>query len=1118
MNVILVSQCNKNALVETRRILDQFAERRGSRTWQTPITQEGLDTLHRMLRKTARKNTAVACHWIRRRDHSELLWIVGDASRFNNQGAIPTETTRHDIRRADDENDWHSAEEIRLLAALAALLHDLGKANAAFQRKLTEARHGPEPYRHEWVSLRLFEAFVAKDTDAEWLNRLSDLDDNESPWLNGLVRDGIDTHANRPFKSLPPVAQAVGWLILTHHRLPVPPAAQHNDLKDLTQHAKVKKLNQLPETIEATWCGARTGVEGVADCWRFPKGLPVRSAHWRRRIHKVARRLLARSDLLQWQDRRGQAILDEAYIIHLARLALMLADHHYSSQPSHAAYGDPNLEEPVFANTDRSTHQPKQLLDEHLIGVEVNAGAIIRSLPRLERELPRIARHKRFRQRATNKRFRWQDKAFDRASGLRQRSIEHGFFGVNMASTGAGKTIANGRILYALAHPQRGARFSIALGLRTLTLQTGEFYRKRMGLGAEDLAVLVGGPAVRELFEHGQEHEPPEAQTGSESAAELLTDSSYVHFEGSLDDGPLNQWLSRPANTQAKRLLNAPVLVCTVDHLIPATEGIRGGHQIAPMLRLMSGDLVLDEPDDFGLEDMHALARLVHWAGLLGSRVLLSSATLPPALVRGLFRAYGEGRQAYQRHRGVPGRPINICCAWFDEFDTAAEDCPLEGAKDGEPKDDLFAAAHSRFVDGRLQKLQTQERRRLATVHPMRPEGATERTTLRTEFARLLHEPIHELHHSHGVPMADSNQRVSFGLVRLAHIDALIDVAQALYNLGAQDDHRIHLCAYHAQHPLLVRSGIEKRLDRLLNRTGSDAVFSDPEIQQRVSQRPELNHIFLILATPVAEVGRDHDYDWAIVEPSSVRSIIQLAGRVRRHRDGGVEVPNVYLLDTNLRHLEHPEQAAFCRPGFECVPGDSPSPRARLKTHRLSELLTSEQLQRIDSGMRIKPRPRVQFSALENLADLEHHQLHEVLLDPSNSSLMLPVNRYWRTRAHLTGLFQRIYPFRPDPIGRVRYGLLPHEDGTIAFCRYRPDGPPVPQGHLYHERDLTASMGPRIELWGEPNYATALEALAERFDESVEACALRFGYVDLPANETDQGWDHYQGLGLRRHR
>jgi CRISPR-associated endonuclease/helicase Cas3 len=97
MNILLVSQCSKNALIETRRILDQFAERRGERTWQTPITQAGLDTLYRLLRRTARKNTAVACHWVRGKDHSELLWIVGDARQFNERGATPTDTTLRNI-------------------------------------------------------------------------------------------------------------------------------------------------------------------------------------------------------------------------------------------------------------------------------------------------------------------------------------------------------------------------------------------------------------------------------------------------------------------------------------------------------------------------------------------------------------------------------------------------------------------------------------------------------------------------------------------------------------------------------------------------------------------------------------------------------------------------------------------------------------------------------------------------------------------------------------------------------------------------------------------------------------------------------------------------------------
>ena len=133
------------------------------------------------------------------------------------------------------------------------------------------------------------------------------------------------------------------------------------------------------------------------------------------------------------------------------------------------------------------------------------------------------------------------------------------------------------------------------------------------------------------------------------------------------------------------------MLACTVDHLTPATESLRGGRQIAPMLRLMTSDLVLDEPDDFDMADLPALTRLVHWAGLLGARVLLSSATLPPALVEGLFLAYRAGREVYQRHRGErPGESAAICCLWMDEFHQQEQDCAdAQG----------FRACHERFVE-----------------------------------------------------------------------------------------------------------------------------------------------------------------------------------------------------------------------------------------------------------------------------------------------------------------------------------------------------------------------------------------------------------------------------------
>jgi len=93
MNILLVSECNKKALTETRRIIDQFAERKGERTWQTAITMEGLNTLRRILKRTARRNTAVACHWIKSNNQTEVLWVVGNIRKFNDKGSVPTNTT-----------------------------------------------------------------------------------------------------------------------------------------------------------------------------------------------------------------------------------------------------------------------------------------------------------------------------------------------------------------------------------------------------------------------------------------------------------------------------------------------------------------------------------------------------------------------------------------------------------------------------------------------------------------------------------------------------------------------------------------------------------------------------------------------------------------------------------------------------------------------------------------------------------------------------------------------------------------------------------------------------------------------------------------------------------------
>ena len=1122
MNILLVSQCDKRALTETRRILDQFAERRGDRTWQTPITQAGLDTLRRLLKKTARKNTAVACHWIRGLDHSELLWTVGDARCFNAQGAVPTNTTTRNILRGQDENDWHTGEDINLLTALAALLHDLGKACRAFQMRLEGKLQERNQYRHEWVSLRLFEAFVGADDDATWLARLAaPTPADDATWLGRLICDGPDVPVSRPFAQLShvPLAQAIGWLVVTHHRLPTLP--RNND--GSRGNFQIGLLNKTLERIDAGW-NERTDegdAKTLALYWQFPHGLPVTTALWRKRAARLAQRLL----LLRAQPGKG-GWLANPYVMHLSRLCLMLADHHYSSLNTDAAgKRDPARVKgfegyPLFANTDKG--HVNQTLDEHLLGVAQHSGEVTHALPRFDEQLPRLARHKGLRKRSQDERFRWQDKAADTAAGMRERSTHEGAFIVNMASTGCGKTLANARIMYALADAERGMRCAFAMGLRTLTLQTGRAFRDLLSLGDDDLAIRVGGSASRALFEH---YEQQAEATGSASRQDLIDEDSHVVFEGNHDAHPLLRRVMH--DPQVRSLLAAPLLVCTIDHLTPATESQRGGRQIAPMLRLMSGDLVLDEPDDFDISDLPALTRLVHWAGLLGARVLLSSATLPPALVQGLFEAYRNGRQHFQRNRGNrPGaadQAPQVCCAWFDEFSQSQADCADAQA---------FVTAHQGFAETRKQDLAKAPVRRRYSLLPL--DVGADRDRHPARFAELARNAALALHAQHHSVDPRSARRVSFGLIRMANIEPLVDVALALYQLGAPEGVRIHLCAYHSQFPLLIRSSIEHQLDQALNRRQLDAVFALPGIRQRLDAHDEADQLFIVLGSPVTEVGRDHDYDWAVVEPSSMRSLIQLAGRIRRHREGECTSPNLRVFDTNLRHFRDLGKPAFCKPGFE-------SAAFPLDSHNLAQLLPADERGVIDARPRIVAPPGPLQPRIR-MVDLEHARMRRAMLvqapapvmpgtrqrtsAPTGAAPALNAASWWSlppADALLTAVLPQQQPFRLDPMERVDLVLRPNDDEDDYELVQLMDKPNGRRGETLfvrveksqnHRIPDAAVEGLGITPWGQTDYWQALTELAAELDMPLADCARRFGTVTLPAN--DNGWRFHPALGFTK--
>ena len=217
MLVTLISQCDKRAIKRSQKILDAFANRIGDRTWQTIITEDGLTTLHKQLRRTATKNTAVSCHLMRSRSRTDLLWVVGKRERFNHAGHVPVNRTTHNLAHREWENQWQYAALLQIVSTLAALFHDIGKCNDGFQAKLRgQSILRGDPYRHEWLSLHLFATLIdGCDSDVAWLKRCTELEQHitQSAW-------SLDPANHINIAAWPPLAQWIGWLIVSHHRLP----------------------------------------------------------------------------------------------------------------------------------------------------------------------------------------------------------------------------------------------------------------------------------------------------------------------------------------------------------------------------------------------------------------------------------------------------------------------------------------------------------------------------------------------------------------------------------------------------------------------------------------------------------------------------------------------------------------------------------------------------------------------------------------------------------------------------------------------------------------------------------------------------------------------------------
>lgn len=1119
MIVTFISQCEKKAIPRTRRVLDAFADRIGDNTWQTVITEDGLIAVKKLLRKTVTKSTAVSCHWIRGRRRSELLWIVGNRNKFNTQGIVPVNTTKKKLDQNKWENDWHYLPLIKALVAVSALLHDWCKATVLFQQKLLSKNNQckGDPLRHEWISCLLLNALVQSsgdiETDEAWLNLFISQSWNEEVLKQTIVKN---SDQSKVLDQLPPLAQLVAWLIVSHHRLP--------NLKSEEEYKKygsedVSYINNLFELIKADW-GYQNKFEEkeyqqrLKLCFEFKQGLLTQSSEWNKQIKKWSTRLLQESQASQ------QIFVDGSWrvILHHARLCLMLGDHYYSSCEADKTWKT-NLS--LVANTDPKTKQAKQFLDEHLVRVSDNAMRVAQSLSRLADDMEPAYDIQKLKKKSPQG-FEWQDQAVKGIQQFIQKNEgmeKQGWFIVNMASTGKGKTIANAKIMQALSKDGQSLRYILALGLRTLTLQTGDSYRHDIGLSNDELAVLIGSKVVQELHHQNIKNTQPDEviieEIGSESLEELL--DNELDYEAMPQAEFMNALFPKHQEQRNKAFLYKPVLACTIDHMMAATETKRGGKYILPSLRLSSSDLVIDEVDDFNGQDLIAIARLVHLAGMLGRKVMISSATIPPALAEGFFNAYQQGWSLYCAFKKL--KNTNIAAMWVDEFKTKTQ---MIDARKSKETIQQYKNVHDQFIELRTTALSQQivkHRAYIIDCADLVAEKEVQRLdqSLQSQYFERIKQNAEKLHLNHYSIDIKTGKKVSFGVVRIANISPCVALTQYLLNAEWSQGIAPRVMAYHSRQVLLLRSEQERHLDQVLKRkekVGEQATaFSENVIRQHLDSTEHEHVIFILVATPVEEVGRDHDFDWAIVEPSSYRSIIQLAGRVLRHRklEQDIQKPNIALMQYNLKGVRK-AKVAFEKPGFEMN-----NDKFKLQTKDLKELLD---ISNVDFNINAVPRIQANqpLQAIKKLADLEHAVMADALTS-YNKVGAKPLNAWLTQNWFLTALPQRFTPFRQSSPNIQLFAVL--KNHKLVFCVKDDFGKYIDRNGFYNIHHIQLNELEQQRLWLNRNYYEilcrfALDKVSENEDieEKIEILSERYGEIMLPEYDENKRLVYSEQFGL----
>lgn len=924
--IIAVCRSSKRSRVRVAAVLDRYFWRIGDRTWRGRASNACLDRVARELRADAKRNTAVVIHEIRSARESRVPIVrIGSRSAFSEEGVVPVvvRAATAGMRHARSESEQSRLAIVRV----AILFHDLGKATVLFQDKLRRAlgngaRAEADAVRHELVSAVVWDELVGDCDDNDLIKRLGEVTPHD---IDGACEQAVArlrrfhsrpdeamkfTFAERddqPSAREGTFAYAIGMLILSHHKLP---DANATHLR-LDARAHVNRKSPFEN-----------------DALKIAKGTPFwHCAAWLKRLRRASEQL---------RPGTGAPGLDIAL-----RASLMFADHLGSALSEPRMDLVPGTKEHL-ANTKGG--KPADSLPLHIERVWQRAQGCFDMLHRHRERYPALAEDQvpiRIRHPdPAPEPFAWQTNAADATRALCE-AREGGFFACLMAGTGTGKTRGAPTVLSAAAfadvRPERRfLRLMLALGLRSLATQSSDEYVNDLGFDGDDVAVLIGQPPVR--FENQDEQE--ESRAGSES---LLALPEWLRVEraggGPPPDDPKDleesereaDWLRRlsvdtdrglPATldrilehadrtaASARRVASAPIIVGTVDHLMGVASPVNSRY-LFPALRVLTSDLILDEIDQYEPEDIAAIGRLVYQTAAGGRRVIIMSATLPDDAAKALFEAYRAGWREHAAASGLADY-VNVLCS---------ADAPGSCVTNGDGL--TFAQVYEACRTATVSALQMRHPRRRGTILPVCADWE--------QLVDQVDAQCSALHDATATIVGGIN--VSVGFVRMTRIAHTAALATRLPAGASNSRMRLKVCL-HSQFPRLHRAWIERELKSALTRKGREPDAGLHAFCQRHglfarAMAADCNHLEIVVITsPVIETGNDLDFDWAILDPASMRAIVQAAGRVWRHRPYAGQSANVAILGRSVIAMQ---SGTIANPGVETKPHyDTQIPRVVL--------------------------------------------------------------------------------------------------------------------------------------------------------------------------------------------